>query len=109
MALSSSFLSNIKSTLKNEQSLHNIVIVCLLASIALLSYHIHQMKSKKEDYATTNASYVTYSGAADIAGGFPYTPQSMDVQLAQKSMGITNNPWIGASNIAMPSPVDNSI
>ena len=68
-----------------------------------------QMPKRKEDYATTNAAYVTFAGDAATVTGFPLTESSKDVYVAQQEMGIKNNPWIGQSNISFPSSTSNAI
>jgi hypothetical protein len=92
-----------------DDQIHKIIIGLLAASILLILYHVVFQMKRKEDFATTNAAYVTYAGDAATVTGFPLTPSSIDVQVAEGEMGITKNPWIGQSNISFPSSVKNAI
>lgn len=92
----------------SDEQIHMIIIGLLSLSIFLVLYHM-TVQMKKENYGTTNAAYVTFSGQAATSTGFPLVPSSKDLIVAQTEMGITQNPWIGQSNISFPTSTDNAI
>lgn len=94
-----------------DKQFHQIIIGLLALSVLLIMYHMtfQMAQGKKENYATTNAAYITYAGDVAAGTGFPLTPSSQDNEIAQLEMGITKNPWIGQSNISFPSSISNAI